>query len=55
MAGVIRWRGYAFFDELGGTEIKKDIAIPPEYRHIYIDIKNGGFDFSKAAMEEGTW
>ena len=31
--------GSMFFDKLGGTEIKKDIAIPPEYRHICMKIK----------------
>jgi hypothetical protein len=38
LAGVTRWRGYAFFDRLEGVRIKKDMTIPPGYRRV---LKNG--------------
>lgn len=41
MVGVIRWWSYTFFDKLGGTIIKKDMAIPPEYRPV---LKMGDFN-----------
>lgn len=41
MVGVIRRWSYTFFDKLGGTIIKKDMAIPPEYRPV---LKMGDFN-----------
>jgi len=38
IVGLLWGRGYAFFNKLGGMEIKKDITIPPGYRRV---LKNG--------------
>ena len=38
IAVLIPFRGWAFFNRLGGRTVNKDIAIPPGYRRV---LKNG--------------
>ena len=51
MVGVIRWWSYTFFDKLGGTIIKKDMAIPPEYRPV---LKMGDFNTPLCFQKKGA-